>query len=73
MSAMAVATRGEVQTLADELDALWQCFDELFADLGPKNWNRKHGKHWIFADLPYHLAYLDRECTRVMAQGVSET
>ena len=69
MSGTAVATRSEIQTLADELEALWQCLDELFADLSPKDWNRKHGKHWTFADLPYHLAYLDRECTRVMAQG----
>ena len=69
MSATAVATRDEVQTLADELEALWQCLDELFGAMSPTDWDRKHGKHWTFADLPYHLAYLDRECTRVMAQG----
>ena len=68
-TAMTVATRGEVETLASELEGLWGCLDDLFADMRPEDWSRKHGKHWTFADLPYHLAYLDRECTRVMAQG----
>lgn len=64
-----IATRPEVAALTADLEAFWHCFDTLFADLTPHDWTRKHGKHWTFADLPYHLSYFDRECTTVMAQG----
>lgn len=64
-----VATRTEIAALTADLEALWQCLDALFAGLGPKDWTRKHGKDWTYADLPYHLAYFDRECTGVIAQG----
>jgi len=65
----ATAPRTEIAALTADLEGLWRCFDTLFADFTPKDWSRNHGKHWTFADLPYHLSYLDRECTRVMAQG----
>jgi hypothetical protein len=64
-----VATRTEIAALTADLEALWRCLDALFVELGPKDWIRKHGKHWTFADLPYHLAYFDRECTNLVAQG----
>jgi hypothetical protein len=63
------AVRTEITALTADLEALWQCFDALFEHLTPNDWFRKHGKHWTFADLPYHLSYFDRECTQVMAQG----
>lgn len=70
MPAIASTFRSDVVTLADELEALWQCLDELFAGLSPAGWSRKHGRHWTFADVPYHLAYFDRECMRVAGLGV---
>jgi hypothetical protein len=45
--------------LAD-LEDLWGCLDELFANLAPGDWFQWHGKHWTFADVPYHLGYFDR-------------
>jgi hypothetical protein len=47
--------------LLADLEELWQCFDEVVGTLGPDDWSGKHGKHWTFADVPYHLAYFDRE------------
>jgi putative sterol carrier protein len=47
--------------LLADLEELWQCFDELVGILGPDDWSGKHGKHWTFPDVPYHLAYFDRE------------
>lgn len=70
MTVTMLATHSDVSMLADELDGLWQCLDELFADFTPADWSRKHGKHWTFADLPYHLSYFDRECIRLVAMGV---
>jgi hypothetical protein len=46
--------------LAD-LEDLWRCLDELFASLTPDDWSRRHGKHWTFADVPYHLGYFDHD------------
>jgi hypothetical protein len=47
--------------LLADLEELWQCFDEVVGTLGPEDWSGKHGQHWTFADVPYHLAYFDRE------------
>jgi hypothetical protein len=69
MVTTATATRNEIAALTADLEALWRCLDTIFDDLSPKDWTRKHGKDWTYADLPYHLSYFDRECARIMAQG----
>ncbi len=53
---LAPATR---VALLDDLEGLWQRFDELVGTLGSDDWSGKHGQHWTFADVPYHLAYFD--------------
>ena len=50
-----------LQTMLDHLEELWGCLDGLFAELEPRDWSRKHGPDWVLADLPYHLAYFDRD------------
>ncbi len=45
--------------LLADLEGLWQRFDELMGTLGPDDWAGKHGQHWTFTDVPYHLAYFD--------------
>ena len=45
--------------LLADLEGLWQRFDELVVILGPDDWSGKHGQHWTFTDVPYHLAYFD--------------
>jgi hypothetical protein len=55
---LAPTTRAALLT---DLEELWQRFDEVVATLGPEDWSGKHGQHWTFADVPYHLAYFDRE------------
>jgi len=47
--------------LLTDLEGLWQRFDELMGTLGPDDWSGKHGQHWTFTDVPYHLAYFDLE------------
>jgi hypothetical protein len=56
----ATATTKRDALLADLAD-LWRGLDQLFEGVGPKAWSRKHGKDWTIADVPYHLAYFDRE------------
>ena len=43
------------------LERLWASLDALFADLSPADWARPHGPDWTLADVPYHLAYFDRD------------
>ena len=56
----AIAPTTPASLLAD-LDDLWQNLDAIFVRLGPSDWSRRHGPDWTFADVPYHLAYFDRE------------
>jgi hypothetical protein len=56
----AIAATTPASLLAD-LDDLWQNLDTVFVSLGPSDWSRQLGPHWTFADVPYHLAYFDRE------------
>jgi hypothetical protein len=58
MQAIAAATPASL--LAD-LEDLWQNLEAIFASLEPGDWSCQHGPHWTFADVPYHLAYYDRE------------
>jgi putative sterol carrier protein len=55
---LAPTTRAALLT---DLEGLWQRFDELVVTLGPDDWSGKHGHHWTFTDVPYHLAYFDLE------------
>jgi putative sterol carrier protein len=45
--------------LLADLEGLWQRFDELVGTMGPDDWSGKHGQHWTFTDVPFHLAYFD--------------
>jgi DinB superfamily/SCP-2 sterol transfer family len=51
----------ERDALLADLKHLWTCCDELFDGMSAKDWTRRHGPDWTFADLPYHLAYFDRD------------
>lgn len=58
---MTTQTQPRVRDLIGELEDLWACLDTLLDGLAARDWGRRHGKDWTFADLPYHLAYFDRE------------
>ncbi len=56
-----MGNRSEIEKISANVEELWGHFDTLFDSLGPDDWSRPHGKDWVFADLPFHLAYFDRE------------
>ena len=56
-----IARTSERDELVGCLTDLWQCFDELFDPFTETDWAREHGDDWTYADLPYHLAYFDRD------------
>ncbi len=51
-----------VSEIRASLVELWSALDALFGEMSPADWQRPHGAEWVFADLPYHLAYIDRRC-----------
>ena len=59
-------------TLLEDLEDLWTRLDTILDGLGPTDWTRRHGKDWIYADLPYHLSYFDRDLVAdSIARGAS--
>ena len=54
--------RTELASFMAQIEGLWQHQDALFAELNATNgWGQRHGLHWTFADMPYHLAYCNRD------------
>ena len=57
---MASTSNSQIQVLMASIKGLWDNFDELFDSMKPEDWSRMHGADWTFADVPYHVAYFDR-------------
>jgi DinB family protein/SCP-2 sterol transfer family protein len=54
------AGRLQLDGYVAELEAVWLAFENLYGSLSPEGWGRRYGRHWTFADQPFHLAYFDR-------------
>jgi hypothetical protein len=63
------ASGSKVTELLAHLEELWRLEDQLFDSFSAEDWQRKHGKDWVFADVPYHLAYFDRTVAEGLEAG----
>jgi hypothetical protein len=55
-------TNAQVETLMCHIEEMWAHLNTLFDEVNASNgWAQGHGPDWIFADLPYHLAYCNRD------------
>jgi len=65
---MSVHKREQLETLMNQIEEMWGHLDTLFSSLNSGNgWDIKHGPDWTLADVPYHLAYCNRD---LVARGL---
>jgi len=64
-------TNQMVMGMSQVVSGLWDNWDELLEGLKtPADWSQKHGDDWTFADVPYHMTYVDRDLvTTALEQG----
>ena len=54
--------RAQLNELMRLQEDMWTLIDTVFTNVAAADaWDRKHGADWILADVPYHLAYVDRD------------
>ena len=57
-----MSTRTELDALMAQVEEMWGHQYTLFKIINEANqWDNKHGQDWTFADVPYHLAYCNRD------------
>lgn len=57
-----MSTRIELDALMAQLEEMWEHQNTLFQIIDQTSqWDSKHGQDWTFADVPYHLAYCNRD------------
>ena len=56
-------------SITRELEAGWKLFDDAFAAFDAKQWQKKFGRTWTFAEQPWHLAYFDATMARFLTFG----
>jgi putative sterol carrier protein len=61
-----LTTVGSIQR---ELEAGWKLFDEVYDTFDARQWSKKFGKTWTYAEQPYHLAYFDSTLAKCLADG----
>lgn len=52
---------GDTGSVLRRAESIWGSVDDLFDRFDARQWAEPHGEHWVFADVPYHLGYFDRE------------
>ena len=59
---MSVDDRQQLDVFMTQLEENWANLETLFNEIERLGaWGRPHGPDWIFADLPYHLAYCNAD------------
>jgi len=59
---MSTNNRTQIDTMMAHIEENWSNLESFFSILDATDgWGQKHGADWIFANLPYHLAYCNRD------------
>src|SRR5438045_3198220 len=60
-----------LSSIRAELDNGWSLFDQAWKPFGAREWSRKFGRTWTYAEQPYHLAYFDGLLAKYFALGAT--
>lgn len=58
-----------LNSITAELENGWKLFDEAWSSFTPADWDRKFGKTWTYATIPWHLAYFDGTMAKYLEYG----
>ena len=59
---MSTQNRAQLNELMSHIEEMWGHLETLFDELNATDsWGGVHGSDWTFADVPYHLAYCNRD------------
>ena len=58
-----------LDSIRRELEAGWKLFDEIFDRFDDRQWQKKFGKTWTYAEQPWHLAYFDAMIAKYTLAG----
>src|ERR1043166_4372611 len=56
-------------SLRNEIEAGWKQFNDVFATFDAKQWSKKFGKTWTYAEQPWHMAYFDAMASAYVGYG----
>jgi putative sterol carrier protein len=56
-------------SITRELEAGWKLFDDVFGTFDARQWAKKFGRTWTYAEQPYHLAYFDATLAKYLVYG----
>lgn len=58
-----------LRSITAELENGWQLFDDIWKSFTPADWDRKFGRTWTYATIPWHLAYFDATMAKYLEYG----
>jgi hypothetical protein len=61
-----------LSSIKSELEHGWKLFDSVYDAFDARQWDKKFGKTWTYADQPWHLAYFDRTLAEYLTLGEKE-
>jgi putative sterol carrier protein len=58
-------------SITRELESGWKLFDDVYGTFDARQWAKKFGKTWTYAEQPYHLAYFDGTLAKYLEYGAN--
>ena len=60
-----------LSSIKSELENGWRLFDGIYDTFDARQWAKKFGRTWTYAEQPWHLAYFDRTMGDYLALGAN--
>ena len=60
-----------LSSIKSELENSWKLFDGIYDTFDARQWAKKFGRTWTYAEQPWHLAYFDRTLGEYLTLGAN--